>query len=134
MKKGKLDKAIALDPKLAEAHGALGQALQAQGKLREAVRAYRRALALAPKDAKAHYNLGLALYKQGQRAEAVREFRRARRSFSSFNRIPYSARISTNATMQAACHQPCQFAHNPTISTPAKGRANRTAFRVRMDA
>jgi tetratricopeptide (TPR) repeat protein len=52
-------------------HSNLGLALQAQGKLKEAVASYRRALAHKPDDAYAHTNLGSALKQQGELEEAV---------------------------------------------------------------
>jgi tetratricopeptide (TPR) repeat protein len=53
-----------------EAHANLGSALAAQGKLPEAVAAYREAIRLQPDLSEAHANLGLALLLQGKVAEA----------------------------------------------------------------
>jgi serine/threonine protein kinase/Tfp pilus assembly protein PilF len=67
--KGQLDEAIrefraalSLDPKDAQVHINLGNALKLKGQLDEAIREYRAALALNPKDAQVHNNLGNALY------------------------------------------------------------------------
>src|SRR5262249_22072973 len=54
-----------------------GIALYDQGKLDEAVAAYRKAVELDPKRALAHKNLGAALARQGKRDEAVAEYRKA---------------------------------------------------------
>jgi len=69
-------KAIALNSQVPAFHGSLGLALQAQGKLEEAVASYRRALAHKPDDAHAHYNLGIALQDQGKLEEAVISYER----------------------------------------------------------
>jgi tetratricopeptide (TPR) repeat protein/2-polyprenyl-3-methyl-5-hydroxy-6-metoxy-1,4-benzoquinol methylase len=55
----------------------LGDALEGQGKLDEAVIQYRRALALKPDFAEAHYNLGNALKQQGKLDEAMAQYQRA---------------------------------------------------------
>ena len=55
----------------------LGNALQAQGKLDEAVAAYRRAIGIKPDYAEAHSNLGNALTNQGKLDEAIAAYRRA---------------------------------------------------------
>jgi Tfp pilus assembly protein PilF len=52
------ERALALNPDMAELHGNLGNALQAQKKLAEAEASYERALALNPEYADAFYNLG----------------------------------------------------------------------------
>ncbi|MBI4938222.1 MAG: tetratricopeptide repeat protein, partial [Nitrosomonadales bacterium] len=69
--------ALALKPDYAEAHVNLGNVLQAQGKLDEAVESYRRALQSNPALADAHVNLGNALSEQGRLAEAVASYREA---------------------------------------------------------
>jgi tetratricopeptide (TPR) repeat protein len=55
----------------------LGIALAAEGKLAEAVAAFRRAVAAEPGSARAHRNLGDALISTGQGAEGVGHLRRA---------------------------------------------------------
>ncbi len=69
-------RALELKPD-AEAHNNLGNALTDQGKLDEAVAAYRKALELKPDYAEAHNNLGLALMNQGKLDEAVTAYRKA---------------------------------------------------------
>ena len=54
-----------MKPDYAEAHNNLGNALQDQGKLDEAIACYRRALELKPDYAEAHTNLGIALQARG---------------------------------------------------------------------
>ncbi|HXI75962.1 MAG TPA: tetratricopeptide repeat protein, partial [Steroidobacteraceae bacterium] len=61
----------------AEAHSNLGNALQAQGKLAEAVASYGRAIFVRPDYAEAHSNLGNVLKAQGKLKEAVASFERA---------------------------------------------------------
>jgi tetratricopeptide (TPR) repeat protein/serine/threonine protein kinase len=72
-----LRKAIELDPKSADAHNRLGQALRTQGKLDETIACHRKAIELDPKLAQAHKDLGHALFDQQKLAEAVAEYRRA---------------------------------------------------------
>jgi len=58
---------------------ALGNALMAQGRIREAAEVYRHAAWLHPRYAAAHHNLGLALGKLGQPRASRESLRRARR-------------------------------------------------------
>ena len=58
----------------------LGGALHDQGKLEEAIAAYRAAVQIKPDYAMAYYNLGLALKARRKPAEAVAEFRKARKN------------------------------------------------------
>jgi len=62
-----LRSAIALDPKLAEAHLQLGNLNSDQGKFKEAIPEYQRALELNSDLADAHYRLGQAYVRTGQR-------------------------------------------------------------------
>jgi tetratricopeptide (TPR) repeat protein len=64
--------AIRLAPS-AKAYYALGTVSQLQGRLDEAIEAYRQALALKPDYAEAHSNLGTALHAVGRFDEAARE-------------------------------------------------------------
>jgi tetratricopeptide (TPR) repeat protein len=70
-------KAIAIDPKLGEAHFDLAGALLEKGDARAAIPCFRQAIALAPAWAEAHYQLGRALLQTGERDEAMGEFRTA---------------------------------------------------------
>ena len=65
------------EPVDGQAHNNLGIALQAQGRLDQAVAAYRQAVALDPDLAEAHNNLGTALREQGRPDEAAACYRRA---------------------------------------------------------
>jgi tetratricopeptide (TPR) repeat protein len=79
--------AIRINPRLAEAYGAMGFALVRQGKSRQAIPFYRKALDFAPQagplleqnkmSSHVHYLLGNALVTEGQREEAVAEFKTA---------------------------------------------------------
>jgi predicted O-linked N-acetylglucosamine transferase (SPINDLY family) len=62
---------------LAEALSSLGNVLQDQGRLQEAVSHYREAIAIAPDTALHHNNLGCALVRLGQVAEAAASLRKA---------------------------------------------------------
>jgi tetratricopeptide (TPR) repeat protein len=61
----------------AEAHNNLGNALQGQRKLTEAIAEFRAAIRLKPDFAEAHYHVGDALGKQGKLSEAIVAFREA---------------------------------------------------------
>src|SRR5215475_2213055 len=60
-----------------EAHFNLGNALMGQGKLDEAIAAYRRAIGIKPDYAVAYTTLGIALAGQGKFDEAIAAYRRA---------------------------------------------------------
>ena len=68
---------LAVDPRIAEMHSNLGEALRVQGKLNEAVACHRRAINLKPDSAQAHNNLGYALQDQGKLDEAAAQYQRA---------------------------------------------------------
>ena len=70
-------RALILRPDLAEAHVNLGNILQAQGKLEEAVASHERAIALKPGFAEAFFNRANALQAQGKLEEAVVSYQRA---------------------------------------------------------
>jgi tetratricopeptide (TPR) repeat protein len=61
----------------AEAHGNLGNALRARGRLDEAVASHRRAVAISPGYAGAHNDLGSALQDLGRLEESAASYRRA---------------------------------------------------------
>jgi predicted TPR repeat methyltransferase len=68
---------LAIDPRIAEMHSNLGEALRVQGKLGEAVACHHRALNLKPDYVQAYNNLGNALKDQGKLDEAVAQYQRA---------------------------------------------------------
>jgi 2-polyprenyl-3-methyl-5-hydroxy-6-metoxy-1,4-benzoquinol methylase len=55
----------------------MGMALQRQGKLKEAIKAYNKALAIKPDYADAYNNMGVILQDQGMREEAIEAYTRA---------------------------------------------------------
>lgn len=69
--------ALALQPKLAQAHQVLGTALQCQGDITQALNCYRKAIELKPDLAEAHFLLGNALREGGLLDEAVACYRKA---------------------------------------------------------
>jgi tetratricopeptide (TPR) repeat protein len=69
--------AIKLDPKRFEGYNWLGNALDAQGKLDEAVKQYEQAIARQPDHAVVHDNLANTFFKQGKDAEAEAAYRKA---------------------------------------------------------
>ena len=69
--------ALQVDPEDAQTHDHLGQVLQAQGRVEDAIRHYRQALQLRPDYAETHSNLATALAQQGHAEEAIGHYRRA---------------------------------------------------------
>jgi serine/threonine-protein kinase len=72
-----LTAAVVLRPDSAGAHNNLGVALQAQGKVKEAIDEYQKSIGLDPKYALAHFNLGIALQDQRKLDEAIDEYQKA---------------------------------------------------------
>lgn len=71
------ERAVAADPKSAEARNWLGVALMEKADLPGAIAALRQAVALDPRHGRAWTNLGAALVRSGDYAEAVKVFERA---------------------------------------------------------
>jgi tetratricopeptide (TPR) repeat protein len=69
-----LKKAIALEPKLAEAHLQMANLLSDQGKFTEAIPEYTTALGLNADLADGYYRLGQAYVRTGQKEQAQKEF------------------------------------------------------------
>src|SRR4029077_18402642 len=68
-------RALALDPKIAEAHNKLAKALRQQHKVEEAIPEYNRAMELKPGYADAAANLGSVLHISGRFEEAISSYR-----------------------------------------------------------
>jgi tetratricopeptide (TPR) repeat protein len=68
-----LDKAIGIDPKLAEAYIQLGIISSARGDHLQAINAYKQGIEANPQSGEAHYRLGLAYKRIGQDAKAQQE-------------------------------------------------------------
>jgi tetratricopeptide (TPR) repeat protein len=68
-----LQKAIAADPKLAEAYVQLGAVYSGRGKFTQAISAYKKAIEVNPQSAEAHYRLGLAYKRTGKEKESEQE-------------------------------------------------------------
>jgi tetratricopeptide (TPR) repeat protein len=71
------NRALQIDPTLAEAHCGRGMVLQQQSKWEEAVEAFTSTETLAPDNPAGPMNLGLALEALGQQEEALAAYRRA---------------------------------------------------------
>lgn len=69
-----LDEAVRIDPKKAEGHDLLGEALQTVGRSGEAMEQFRKAIAIQPDYPNAHYNLAKTLIKANQLTEARDNF------------------------------------------------------------
>lgn len=76
--KASAERAVALDPNLAEAHEALGNFYYSSYEWEKAEREVRRAVALDPNSAEAHYRLGFMLITTGRIAEAVAALERGK--------------------------------------------------------
>lgn len=74
-----LGRCLAIKPDFADAHNALANIFQDEGRLDEAITHYRSALKSSPHDAPMHVNLGNALARKGRLDEAVRCHREAAR-------------------------------------------------------
>ncbi len=71
------DRALALDPKNADAMNAKGVILTRERKHGEAIQLFKSATELDPSDAGFHVNLSIAYHLQGNREDALREYRKA---------------------------------------------------------
>ena len=72
-----LERALAIEPRLASAHYGLGRALARDGDRAGAERHYRLALRSDPSYARAHNNLGNLLFEDGRLDEAILHYRLA---------------------------------------------------------
>jgi predicted O-linked N-acetylglucosamine transferase (SPINDLY family) len=72
-----IDRAIAIDPSVAEFHSHRGIVLASTGDLAGAIEAFRRALSIDPQRVEALSNLGFALWHTGAAAEAIAALRSA---------------------------------------------------------
>lgn len=72
-----LKKAIALDPKSAEAHNLMGVLLERESDPKGADKYYRKAIKLRQDYSQAHNNYGVFLFKRGKYARAADEFEKA---------------------------------------------------------
>jgi tetratricopeptide (TPR) repeat protein len=80
---GFLEKAVKLDPNLAEAWVQLGIVRAARGKFTSAIEAYQKAIAANPGLADAHYQLSLAYKRTGEETKAHEEFQAYQRAEKS---------------------------------------------------
>ena len=93
------ERALELDPLLAEAHGALGMVYASQAQWEQSEKSFRRALELDPNDAVIYGNFALSLlFPMGRIQDAVRELRIAVKSDPFAPRVRF---ILANALMAA---------------------------------
>jgi tetratricopeptide (TPR) repeat protein len=85
---------LAVTPNSAVAHNDLGNLLQKQGKLEEAIEHFHRVIEINPTYWAAHYNLGNALAGLGRTKEASDEYREAIRISSDFPKAHYNLGLS----------------------------------------
>jgi protein O-GlcNAc transferase len=74
-----LERAIERDPKSLHERNTLGNVLQQEGRLDDAIEQYRASIAISPNHAESYNNLGCALLLKGEPAEAVERLREATR-------------------------------------------------------
>src|SRR5205085_3887720 len=79
------EKALALDPKLAEAHASRGVALSAGQRYEEAKAEFEKAIALNPESFEAHYFYARSNFAQGKIEQAITLFERADRKSTRLN-------------------------------------------------
>ena len=106
-----------------------------QGKLEEAIAAYRTAIRLKPDYAEAHYNLGIALHDQGKLEEAIAEYRTAIRLKPDYANAHYNLGLALHdqgkleeaiAEYRAAIRlKPDDAEPTPTSATPCATRGRR---------
>jgi tetratricopeptide (TPR) repeat protein len=85
-----LNRALHLNPNLAEAHYELGLIALAQGKIEQSIAWLEKAVSLDPQLAAAHYRLGRAYQRQGDASRAKEELDRFR---ALKKEAPYGARV-----------------------------------------
>ncbi|MEH2383013.1 MAG: tetratricopeptide repeat protein [Nostoc sp.] len=69
--------AIALQPDLVEAHNNLGEVLQKQGRLNDALKSYQQAIKIKPDYSYAYHNLGYYFQEKGNFEEAIDAYKKA---------------------------------------------------------
>jgi adenylate cyclase len=88
------ERALALDPTLAEAHAARGRVLADLGRFDEAIAAHEASLRLEPDSPEARFNYGRTCFLLGRHEEAIGHFERsARFSETNFSALTYMAQI-----------------------------------------
>jgi len=72
-----LEKAVRINPALAESRNNLGNMYLQKGLVQEAIRQYETALEINPNDSKSHNNLGNAFYRKGLTKKAIGQYKLA---------------------------------------------------------
>jgi len=88
------EKALSLDPTLAEAHAARGRVLADLGRFDEAIAAHEESLRLDPHSPEARFNYGRTCFQLGRNEAAIEHFQRAAQlSETSFGSLSFMAQI-----------------------------------------
>jgi tetratricopeptide (TPR) repeat protein len=102
-------KALALWPESAHAHGGLGNALFQKGKMNETIIQYQKAVEIKPDFAEAHNNLGYCFLQIGRVDEAIVQYRRTielqPRFVQAYNNLGNAFRRKRMAAEAMACYQ-----------------------------
>ncbi|MDZ8260548.1 tetratricopeptide repeat protein [Nostoc sp. ChiQUE01b] len=69
--------AIALQPDLGKSHSNLGEILQKQGRLNDAIKSCQQAIKIKPDDANAYHNLGYFFHEKGRFEQAIEAYEKA---------------------------------------------------------
>ena len=108
--RARLEEALRLDEKFADAHTLLGFTLGQQGELPQAITHLQRAIALQPESPDAHYHLGVALWYSGEKDRAVARVAAEREAGSRGGR---KSRVSRHDAARA--RRPAGGARQPAV-------------------
>jgi tetratricopeptide (TPR) repeat protein len=99
-------RAIAIYPEFAEAHGRLGRALLDSGTVSEALPPLERAVALKPDDPAFHFSLATAYQRSGRKADADREFALQKSTSEKINQNTKTLRKTVSGAAATDSKQP----------------------------
>jgi tetratricopeptide (TPR) repeat protein len=99
-------RAIAIYPEFAEAHGRLGRALLDSGTIPEALKPLERAVALKPDDPVFHFALATAYQRSGRKADADREFGLQKSTAEKINQNTKTLRKTVSGAAASDAKQP----------------------------
>jgi tetratricopeptide (TPR) repeat protein len=124
------ERALALEPRHADAHVNLGRLLYDQNEVTDAIEHYRRALALKRHHTTAAFNLGIALEDLGRTNDAIDAYRRALESDPFFADAHFNlAKLYEKAGKQTAAIRHLKSYRELTQPKQGGGRASRRGKR-----